>query len=525
VDSRLTPNVSATAGETSEISIRPGVGILSVLRHLNYRPWFAMAEFCDNSLQSYVINRSRLESEHGSEFRLVIDVEIDRSDEFRIRIRDNAAGIDKNDYPRAFRAAELPPDRSGLAEFGMGMKSAACWFAPKWKVRTTALGETVERTVSFDIAKIVRDELDSLSVHEEPALEGDHFTEITLINPYDRLQSKTSSKTKDHLASIYRVFLRENVMEIGFIRDGIREKLSYDHPKILVAPYFKSPNEPARRWYREFAFDFGLGLRASGFAALRETASTSTAGFALFRRNRLIEGSLDEPYRPEMVFGSGNTYRKQRLIGEINLDGFEVSHTKDGFKWDEHEQSFLELLRDELERPEMPLLSQAEGFRARTMPRGIRDEAEKATENVAEALKRDAAPVLLDQSEATPSPETLPITIRSDEHVVSRVIELMHRNTPWSIHVELSLDPAIDDWLTISDDPRSTPRTIAVRLALAHPFMRRFCKPESQEIEALLRIAAAFGLAEITARDSGVPQYGTIRRNVNQLLREALSKP
>jgi hypothetical protein len=27
----------------------------------------------------------------------------------------------------------------------LGMKSAACWFAPRWHVRTTALGEPVER--------------------------------------------------------------------------------------------------------------------------------------------------------------------------------------------------------------------------------------------------------------------------------------------------------------------------------------------------------------------------------------------
>ena len=39
------------------VNIRPEVSILSVLRHLNYRPWFAMAEFVDNSLQSFLANR------------------------------------------------------------------------------------------------------------------------------------------------------------------------------------------------------------------------------------------------------------------------------------------------------------------------------------------------------------------------------------------------------------------------------------------------------------------------------------
>jgi hypothetical protein len=89
------------------------------------------------------------------------------------------------------------------------------------------------------------------------------------------------------------------------------------------------------------------------------------------------------------------------------------------------------------------------------------------------------------------------------------------------------MDPAIQDWLTISDRPQASgnAREITVRMSLVHPFMQQYCRAESSEIEALARVAAAFGLAEITARDSGVPQYGTIRRNVNQLLREALCKP
>lgn len=337
------PPSSNTRSVSSQqrVSIRPGVGILSVLRHLNYKPWFAMAEFVDNSLQSYLQNREKLETLHGKGSRLKVEIEIERSDETRIIIRDNAAGIASRDYARAFRPAELPTNRTGLSEFGMGMKSAACWFAPRWSARTTALGEDVQRTISLDIDTIVRDDIEELDVAEVNVPRNDHFTELTLIDPYDKLQAKTGGKIKDHLASIYRIFLREQTMELWFNR----EKLSYEIPKVLVAPYYKTPTEPPQRWYKEFDFDFGDDLKASGFAALREVASTSTAGFALFRRNRLIEGSLDEPYRPELIFGTGNSYRKQRLIGEIHLDGFEVSHTKDGFKWDDHEQPFLEPLR------------------------------------------------------------------------------------------------------------------------------------------------------------------------------------
>jgi hypothetical protein len=518
-------SIQREAPENRRVNIRPGVGILSVLRHLNYKPWFAIAEFVDNSLQSYLQNRDELRRLHGDAFQLKVEIEIDRADEMCIKIRDNAAGIAKREYARAFRPAELPPDTAGLAEFGMGMKSAACWFAPRWKVRTSALGECIERTISFDIATIVRDDIEELDVMESAADCNSHFTEITLLDPYNKLQTRTSSKIKEHLASIYRIFLREGMLDLWF--EG--EKLKYDISPVMVQPHYKTPNGEPRKWYREFDFDFGKGLRAHGFAALRQTASTATAGFALFRRNRLIEGSWDEPYRPEHIFGSGNTYRKQRLFGEIHLDGFEVSHTKDGFRWEDHEQPFLELLREELETEAIPLLSQAEGFRARAVQPSpeLRIEAEKANARVAETIEKEAPPVLETQSTLPPVLDPPPQSISPDPAGSTRVIELAHRGVQWRIRIELSIDPGVEDWLTLTDRPSAgtAPREIVVRMSLAHPFMQRFCRPESAEIEALERVAAALALAEITARDAGVPQYGTIRRNVNQLLKDALSKP
>ena len=506
------------------VNIRPGVGILSVLRHLNYKPWFAIAEFVDNALQSYFQHRDALQRLHGDDFRLKVEIELDRSDQLRIKIRDNAAGIASSEYARAFKPAELPPETTGLAEFGMGMKSAACWFAPRWKVRTSALGEPVERTISFDIATIVRDDIEELEVVESQATPDSHFTEITLLDPYNKLQTRTGGKIREHLASIHRIFLRDGLLDLRF--DG--EKLKYETPPVLVQPYFKTPDEPPKRWYKEFDLDLGLGLRAHGFAALREVASTATAGFALFRRKRLIEGSWDEPYRPEYIFGSGNSYRKQRLFGEIHLEGFEVSHTKDGFKWEDHEQPFLELLRDELEKETTPLLTEAEGFRARVVQRELRAEADKANARVADTIEKEAPPVLEVQSALPPVTDPPAQSVPPDTSGSSRVIELMHRGVRWKVTIELSLDPAVEDWLTLTDKPpasKEAPREITVRMSLAHPFMQRFCRPESPEIEGLERVAAALALAEVTARDAGVQQYGTIRRNVNQLLREALSKP
>lgn len=48
-----------------------------------------------------------------------------------------------------------------------------------------------------------------------------------------------------------------------------------------------------------------------------------------------------DSWRPERIFGQQrNDLLNQRLVGEIHLDEFEVTHTKDGIQWygDEEEQ-------------------------------------------------------------------------------------------------------------------------------------------------------------------------------------------
>ncbi len=512
------------ADPLSKVSIRPGVAMLSVLRHLNYRPWYAVAEFVDNSLQSYLDHRESLDRLHGPGFKLRVAIELSAADGGRLVVRDNAAGIHEADYPRAFRPAEIPPNTAGMAEFGMGMKSAACWFAKRWTVRTSALGEPVVRTVHFDIERIVHDRMEELGVKAEPAAADDHFTEITMEGLHRIPKANTVAKIKQHLRSIYRVFLRRGLVELSLDGDPLR----YQEVRILRAPYYKNPGGEPVEWRKEIDFDFGGSLRATGFAALRETASTSEAGFALFRRDRLIVGSADEGYRPEAVFGKSNSYRYQRLFGELHLDGFEVTHTKDGFHWEEHEDVFLELLRDELDKHPLPLLQQAEEHRVRPKPVDLTPAAETATRRTADVIEREVPPVLGHQLDAAPEEKAPPAELPAAAPVAARrEIAVEVRAERWLITIELSADAGVGDWLDLGEDlPREGGvRRLSVRLALAHPFMERFGGTDPERIEPLLRVAAGLALAETSARASGVRSAGTIRRNLNEFLRDALSKP
>ena len=129
------------------ISIRPKTTMLSVLKHLEYETWFALAEFVDNSIASFKKNESQLKELEGEDLKLSVKIEIDEINR-KITIRDNAAGIHEKDYQRAFLAAEVPPDNTGLAEFGMGMKTASIWLAESWTVRTKSINESIERSVA-----------------------------------------------------------------------------------------------------------------------------------------------------------------------------------------------------------------------------------------------------------------------------------------------------------------------------------------------------------------------------------------
>ena len=506
------------------VSIRPGVSVLSVLRHLNYKPWFALAEFVDNALQSSIESRNRLRGVHGDHWRLRVVIEVDASSPGRIVVRDNAAGIDRATFPRAFRPAVIPPDRSGLSEFGMGMKSAACWFSPRWHVRTKALGETVVRTVRFDIAKIVRDELEELEIEEHHAQPNEHYTEIVLDDLHHLPVGRTLGKIKEHLTDIYRVFVRSDTLNLIFNR----ERLVYEEPPVLNAAYYKDTSGPDRLWRKDIEFQFGGGLAVSGFAALRDPGNYARSGFALFRRGRLIEGSGEEGYRPTLIFGTAgsSSYARLRLFGELHLDGFQVSHTKDGFRWDENEEPFLELLREHLDSDELPLLKQCENYRTLASRKDRAQAATQALRRTGDAIAEGIPAVLPKVAEQAPI-ETRIEPLPAQPSLALRELRFSFRGDPWLVRIELSDDPAEGDWLSISDPgvTQGDDDTIEIRVSMAHPFMVVFAQTDAAEIEPLLRVAAALALSEKLARRAGVKSAGTVRRNMNQILREALSKP
>lgn len=76
--------------------MRPPAGIMNVFSRLNYKPHYAIAEFVDNSTQSYFLHRDELR-ESVPNFQLSIIVTHDPR-ERTLTIEDNAFGMERERF-------------------------------------------------------------------------------------------------------------------------------------------------------------------------------------------------------------------------------------------------------------------------------------------------------------------------------------------------------------------------------------------------------------------------------------------
>ena len=498
---------------TRTISIRPTVGVFALFSAVDYKAWYALAEFVDNSIQSFLDTHEVIGTSEGRPASLTVRIDTEAGPAGTgISIKDNAGGIPSDRIAAAFQVATPPPDQSGLSVYGIGMKSAAAWFGDEFTFVTSAINEDVVRTVRFDFPTIIADRQDELLVSENPAAPGDHFSTLTIDRLHHPIRGATHDKVRRHLASIYRSYLRSG--RIAIVYNG--EALGFREPEVLRAPYFQDSSGAPVEWHKEIDVTLDTGERIHGFAALRKTADTKSPGFALFRRDRVITGIEDDPWRPMEIFGAPNKFAAQRLFGELQLENVKVSYSKNGFVWQAAEEEIISVLRTALDSEPIPLLRQANGYRARQAEEAEQQAATQALERTADALEACAGSVIAAELEHELAPEPNEVLVEAPL-VRQRTVRLAVDNTTWTVSCELTNDDGDADWLEIADEMMPEHR-LQIRINLAHPFSRRFAANDSDDLEAMLRIAASLALAITVARMQGARHVGAVLRVLNKLL-------
>ena len=307
------------------IQLQLGLEVIQSYKRLSYTPWHAIAELVDNASQSYFNNRTELDTVFSStNERLTIGIVYDRNEEM-LRVSDNAMGMSYDELTNALRVGFPPENAIGRSQFGMGMKTSACWIGNLWSIRTKRLGETTEHAVSIDVNHVAAggSELPySSEGGKEAAL---HYTVIEIRNHNRVFQGRTLGAIRNFLRSMYRQDIRQDLLTIEWQGNALEwDDSDYE--------FLKAPDGSS--YWKEYQFTVH-GKTVHGWVGILDRGSRAKAGFSILHADRVIRGWPDS-WRPESLFGQrlgSNDLINQRLIGEIHLDGFQVSHTKNDILW------------------------------------------------------------------------------------------------------------------------------------------------------------------------------------------------
>ena len=393
----------------------------SVLKNLNSSVLGIFCEFIDNSLQSFKEKKDEI-LKYDNNYQLKI--EIDYLDGKEIIIRDNAGGINHKNFMRALKPANKPDDTSGYNEFGLGMKYAAVWISNEWELKSTAIGENLERSVLFDYDKVVNGNIKNLPFVEKYAGLDKHYTEVRL----RKLESKHVSNwqweyLRRKIAYIYRNFIRsESLFYSNWKEDYVEfnvfgETLKWEEYNFLKEQWFEDRqiyfnDNKSLEW--KYKFDWmpityeeevlsaegniekiKSDIEISGFVGiLPDGEHSGKNGFTLFRRGRVVEG-IDKRVFPIDISGkSARSFKYIRLYGELHFRNVEISFdkTKLAINKETRDEIFTvisSLIKNvefpEFENKKFNFISQADKHRAKFS----RPTAKKAIESIKSRQKTD----------------------------------------------------------------------------------------------------------------------------------------
>lgn len=322
------------------MEFRLGPEIISSYKRLSYTPWYALAEFIDNSTQAYFDNKTLLNRTYkneGGNLTVTISLKSDALGSY-LEISDNSIGMSEDELQNAVIVGRPSRKDNGRSKYGIGLKTAACWFGDFWTIETKKLGENEEIKVEIDVHKIAANKLSLKTVRSKKDTDL-HYTVIKIRKLNRNLQTRTIKKIKDYLKSFYRIDITKyNLQLLCF-----GEKLKWDYDALYKRILMKKDGKIAKKDFK-FRID---GKIVEGWAGVLERGSRADAGFSIIQADRVIKGWPDS-YRPTTLFGSQeggrNDLVNQRLMGEIKLNGFDVSHTKDEILFSDTESEELEAI-------------------------------------------------------------------------------------------------------------------------------------------------------------------------------------
>ena len=512
--------MSDSNNNIQKVSIAIGSSMYGRFEDLPNTTSHVLAEFVDNALQSSRDKREALLAiDSQYKLKVTIDIEWDDSDNGRaskMTITDNAGGIGQDKYTVAFQPAKTPEDNSGLNEFGMGLKTAACWLGNSWDVVTKALGENVERSISFNLKNVTDNELAELPVSTAYKPIDEHYTIVSIWDSTKNVPTRKSiKKITDELASIYRQPLRKKEIEIVVCG----ESLNFVDYNVLTAPFspHQVPQGEPIYWKKDIDFKFGK-YSAKGFVGILRDINKDQNGFVLMRRGRVIMGAeTGGRYFPRFS-GSSGTFRFKRLFGELELEGFEVSFNKNDIQDKENLELLMEVVKSKIHTKDFDLFTQAEDYRLDDTIKKVKklvkkhDTAPKDKRTPVEVVQAPVIDSITELPAAQPQEE---LTIESPSLSIIEQYKDCYTiyGTQYTLDVVFAQNGSELFWL---DSTRENENIITCIINTSHPYFRHFGEPS----ESIVAIIKSLAVAKFSARKHGNNSIAEMMEFFNDFIKQ-----
>ena len=503
-----------STAEQLSIEIRPDSGVYGTFRRISYHPWSAIAEFIDNSTQNYFEHKQQIGRVTGSDPALEIDIAYDSRSK-TLAVVDNANGMNWDELERAIQLNRPPAVTTGRSEFGMGLKMAACWFGGRWRVVTKRLGESIEYNAFVDVRRLEVDKPEAIVVSPQMGVEpSDHYTRIEIEDLYRTFRGRSRSSIRENIASMYRRDIESGDITIRW--NG--EPFEWERDPVFQE---ESPDGSPIRWEKDVQFVVD-GHKVTGKVWIRMPGRANRAGMHLFRRNRLIVGGPGNGYKPREIFLAPNSFQSQRLVGELNLDDWPVTQTKDAFDWDgDLETGFI----DKLGEAVADYVEKARAIKSDSTRKTTSADGQIIGDNTRESLRGSEVDSTLTIIETGPPPpidlpkETLERLQRAAERSGDQptYIQLGSEGVP-TLKVYWLDDLPTSDLHAHFDMPSD--EELLLYINLNHPFVERVIsrEPAKLELYALNLYADALVESGIRKRGQNVPAH-TFRDFKDKFLR------
>lgn len=516
-------NITATNDGDYELNIQPQASVLGVFSRLNYKAWYAIAEFVDNSTESFYTNESELNANGIASVTVKIQYDFEKN---VLTIVDDAYGMELEDFSRAVLLDSKPEHQGGRNEFGMGLKTAASWFGNVWSVTSTQFGSTNKYYTEVNIQELKEKKVNTVKIKGEICSEKEHGTTIVIRDVTKKIDaSRTKGKIIQLLESMYRRDLNSGKVNIWF--NDV--PLHFDEYGCLQ---FRD-----KTWQKEldFTFEFdGITHRVNGFVGILANGGFGKAGFALFRRGRVVIGGEDQNYKPEYVFGQAQSPISHKLFGELDLDDFPVNQAKDGFVWDDGlEIVFLDVLKEQIQDYiDIAKMTNKERAKEEEFSQASSDKVQQNVQNFTSVLfnsNQDTTEIpcttdngkSFQQTEISQFEEYLQDTNSAEEKIVGS-----KRKYPIQINDIVKKDFTVEwsignkaYWINAEECEDGSEINIVININ--HPFFKPYSNNEDFKI-VLEKFVISFVVAEqqakLTADKEGYVRASTIRHKMNEFL-------